>query len=127
MLFMEKKLLGVALEGLGKYSSGELEPSLEKTTHCRLTGIVTGLERKAKEWNEKYNIPDPNIYSYENFDSIKDNTDIDIVYVVLPNAMHADYVVRAAQAGKHVICEKPPAVTVDDCDRMIMAWRNAGV
>ena len=124
---MNKEKLGVALVGLGKYSTGELAPALEKTTHCRLAGIVTGSDKKAKEWKEQHGIAESNVYDYQNFDSIKDNPDIDIVYVVLPNAMHAEYVIRAAKAGKHVICEKPMAVTDQDCERMIAACREAGV
>src|SRR5688572_20220658 len=109
------KKLGIALVGLGSYSSEELAPALEETQHCYLAGIVTGSSAKEKEWCEKYRIPQQNVYNYQRFDSIKDNRDIDIVYVVLPNAMHAEYVVRAASAGKHVICEKPMATTVQDC------------
>ncbi|HVK47841.1 MAG TPA: Gfo/Idh/MocA family oxidoreductase, partial [Pseudobacter sp.] len=116
-----QKKLGIALVGLGGYSSGQLAPALQETEHCYLAGIVTGTPQKAIDWKSKYNIPDANIYNYENFDEISKNKDIDIVYVVLPNALHAEYVVRAAKAGKHVICEKPMAVTVEDCDRMIAA------
>lgn len=121
---MKNKKLGIALVGLGKYSAGELAPALEKTAHCTLTGIITGLSQKAKEWKEKYCIPENNIYNHQNFDSMKDNSEIDIVYVVLPNAMHAEYVVRAVEAGKHVICEKPMAVTTEECDRMMQACRT---
>ncbi|MEJ7741040.1 MAG: Gfo/Idh/MocA family oxidoreductase [Chitinophagaceae bacterium] len=81
---------------------------------------------KIPEWKKDYDIPDSHIYNYENFDDIKDNPDIDIVYVVLPNALHAEFVVRAAKAGKHVICEKPMAVTVEECDTMIAACTDAG-
>ena len=118
--------LGIALVGLGSYSGGQLAPALQETEHCYLAGIVTGTPSKIGEWKGKYGIPDSNVYNYGNFDSIKDNRDIDIVYVVLPNALHAEYVIRAAKAGKHVICEKPMAVTVADCDRMISACREAG-
>ncbi|MBC7949646.1 MAG: Gfo/Idh/MocA family oxidoreductase [Chitinophagaceae bacterium] len=121
-----QKKLGVALVGLGGYSSGQLGPALRETQNCYLAGIVTGTPAKADTWKSRYDIPEKSIYNYENFDTIKDNPDIDIVYVVLPNAMHAEYVVRAAKAGKHVICEKPMAVTVDDCDRMIAACNAAG-
>jgi predicted dehydrogenase len=120
------KKLGIALVGLGKYSSGQLAPALQETKQCYLAGIVTGSPDKADKWKSKYNIPDKNIYNYQNFDSIKDNPDIDIVYVVLPNAMHAEYVIRAAKAGKHVICEKPMATNVEDCQRMIDACKEAG-
>ena len=121
-----KDKLGIALLGLGSYSEGQLAPALQETQHCFLAGIVTGTPDKAAKWKKKYNIPDANIYNYQNFDSIKDNPDIEIIYVVLPNALHAEYVVRAAAAGKHVICEKPMAVTVEDCDRMIAACKDAG-
>lgn len=122
----EQKKLGIALVGLGGYSSGELAPALQETKECYLSGIVTGTPAKAERWKREYNIPDKNIYNYQNFDSIKDNPDIDIIYVVLPNALHAEYVVRAAKAGKHVICEKPMAITMEDCDRMINACKEAG-
>jgi len=121
------KKLGVALVGLGSYSEGELGPALKETKHCHLAGIVSGSEDKRKRWRKEYDIPESNIYSYEGFDSIKDNSAIDIIYVVLPNSMHKEYVIRAAQAGKHVICEKPLACTVEECDEMIAACRRAGV
>lgn len=124
---MEKDKLGIALVGLGTYSGEELAPALQQTAHCYLAGIVTGNRKKAEEWKAKYKIPDGNVYSYENFDAIMDNPDIDIVYVVLPNAQHAEYTIRAARAGKHVICEKPMAVTVKECEDMIRACSEAGV
>lgn len=116
---------GIALVGLGKYSEGQLAPALQETRQCYLAGIVTGTPDKAEKWKNKYRIPEKNIYNYENFDKIRDNPDIDIVYIVLPNSMHTDYVLRAARAGKHVICEKPMAITVEDCDRMIEACKKA--
>src|SRR6187399_2354547 len=118
--------LGIALVGLGNYAGGQLAPALLQTSNCYLAGIVTGTPSKIPVWKEKYNIPDKNIYNYETFDSIKDNPDIDIVYVVLPNSMHAEYTIRAAKAGKHVICEKPMALNVEECDQMIAACKAAG-
>jgi predicted dehydrogenase len=118
--------LGIALVGLGGYAGGQLAPLLQQTEHCYLAGIVTGTPSKIPTWKEKYNIPDKNIYNYENYDSIKDNPDIDIIYVVLPNSMHAEYTIRGFAAGKHVICEKPMALTVEDCDKMIAAGKKAG-
>lgn len=117
--------LGIALVGLGGYAGGQLAPALLQTEHCYLAGIVTGTPSKIPAWKEKYNIPDKNIYSYDNYDSIKDNPDIDIIYVVLPNNMHAEYTIRGFEAGKHVICEKPMAITVEDCDKMIAARKKA--
>lgn len=123
----QKKKLGIALVGLGSYSTYQLAPALQDTKHCYLAGIVTGTPAKEKEWAEKYKIPKSNIYNYQNFDSIADNDAIDIVYVVLPNAMHADFCIRAAKAGKHVICEKPMAMNVGECDAIMAACKKAGV
>ncbi|MCX2719492.1 Gfo/Idh/MocA family protein [Lentiprolixibacter aurantiacus] len=123
----EEKKLGIALVGLGSYSTYQLAPALQDTQHCYLAGIVTGTPAKEVSWAKKYNIPRKNIYNYQNFDSIADNKDIDVVYVVLPNSMHAEFSIRAARAGKHVICEKPMAINVQECDEIIKACRDAGV
>ncbi len=121
------KKLGVALVGLGNYSNLQLAPALLETQLCRLSAIVTGSPEKVPVWCEKYNIPKKNVYNYANFDSIKDNPDVDIVYVVLPNSMHAEFTIRAAKAGKHVICEKPMALNVRECEQMIKACQEAKV
>ena len=122
----KQKKLGIALVGLGYYSS-ILAESLQSTQQCALTGLVTGTPSKEKTWGDKYNIPKKNIYNYQNFDAIADNPDIDIVYVVLPNSMHAEFSIRAAKAGKHVICEKPMAMNVKECEEIIAACKNANV
>ncbi len=88
---------------------------------------MTGSPEKIPEWRKKYGIAEKNVYNYENFDEIAGNKDIDIIYVVLPTGMHAEYCIRAAKAGKHVICEKPMAGTVEECDAMIAAAKEAGV
>ena len=119
----KKDKLGVALVGLGYYSTDLLAPALQQTQHCYLAGIVTGTPSKAEAWKKQYNIPDKNIYTYQTFDKIADNDDIDVVYVVLPPSMHKEYVIRAANAGKHVWCEKPMAVTPDECQAMINACK----
>jgi predicted dehydrogenase len=122
----KNKKLGVALVGLGKYASEQLATALQETQHCQLVAIVTGTKAKEQEWITKYHLKKENVYNYDNFDSIKDNPDIDIVYVVLPNSMHAEFTIRAAKAGKHVICEKPMATSVADCEKMIAACKEAG-
>jgi glucose-fructose oxidoreductase len=120
----KKERLGVALVGLGYYSTDLLAPALQQTKNCYLAGIVTGTPAKAESWKKKYNIPDKNIYNYQNFDQIANNADIDVVYVVLPPSMHPEYVIRAANAGKQVWCEKPMATTAKDCQAMIDACRK---
>lgn len=121
-----ERKLGVALVGLGKYSTGQLAPALQQTKLCRLVGIITGSPAKAAKWKEQYQLADKDIYNYKTFDRIIENPDIDVVYVVTPNALHAEFAVRAAQAGKHVMCEKPMATTVADARRMIAASKKAG-
>lgn len=123
----KKTSLGIALVGLGSYSTHQLAPALQDTEFCHLAGIVTGTPSKKHQWTQQYKIPEENIYNYENFDRIADNDDIDIVYVVLPNSMHAEFSIRAAKAGKHVICEKPMAISVAECDAIIEACASAGV
>ena len=120
----KKQKLGVALVGLGYYSTDLLAPALQLTEHCYLAGIVTGSPEKAGKWKEKYNIPEKNIYNYDNFDSVINNKDIDVIYIVLPTFMHKDFVVRAANAGKHVWCEKPMAMTAEECEIMIKACKE---
>jgi glucose-fructose oxidoreductase len=120
----KKDKLGIALVGLGYYSTDLLAPALQLTEKCYLAGIVTGTPSKAEVWKAKYNIPDKNIYNYQNFDQIANNPDIDVVYVVLPPSMHREFVVRAAKAGKHVFCEKPMAPSVADCIAMIEACKK---
>lgn len=117
--------LGVALLGLGGYASGQLAPALQETQHCYLAGIVTGTPSKIPEWQEKYDIPDSNVYNYDNFDDIASNDAIDVVYIVTPNALHLPFAVRAAEAGKHVICEKPMEISSDRCREMIAACKKA--
>lgn len=116
-----KEKLGVALVGLGYYSTDLLAPALQLTEHCYLAGVVTGTPSKAEKWKQAYTLQDKNIYNYQNFDSIANNPDIDVIYIVLPPSMHAEYVIRAANAGKHVWCEKPMAITEAECKSMIDA------
>jgi predicted dehydrogenase len=125
-LLQPDRKLGIALVGLGSYSTNQLAPALQETQFMKLTGIVTGTPEKARQWKEKYHIKEANIYNYETYDKIKDNPEIDVVYIVLPNGMHAEYTIRGARAGKHVICEKPMANSVRDCEAMIEACDKAG-
>jgi glucose-fructose oxidoreductase len=123
----EPRRLGVALVGLGSYSTHQLGPALRKTKHCRLTGVVTGTRAKGVEWAREYGFPDRNVFGYDTMGAMAGNPDIDIVYVVTPNSLHAEHCIAAAKAGKHVICEKPMATSVADCDAIIAACRAAGV
>lgn len=122
-----KEKLGVALVGLGSYSSGRLAPGLQRTEHCELRGIVTGTPSKIPVWQERYDIPDNNVYNYQTMPEIADNDDIDIVYIVVPTGLHAVYAILAANAGKHVFCEKPMAMNVQECQAIISAAKKNNV
>jgi predicted dehydrogenase len=121
------RTIGYAMVGLGVISMQHFMPGLKDAKQSRLTGLVSGHRDKAEKNAAEYSVPTSAIYSYENFDSIRDNKAIDAVYIALPNNMHAEYVIRAAKAGKHVLCEKPMATSVDDCKAMIEACRSANV
>ncbi len=120
------KKIGFALCGLGNLSTRQLAPALQETQFCRLTGIVTGHPAKAAQWKAQYGIPDKNIYNYDNMESMADNPDIDVVYVVTPNGLHAESTIKAARAGKHVLSEKPMEISVEKCQQMIDECNKAG-
>lgn len=118
--------LGVALVGMGGYATGQLAPALQETEHCYLSAFVTGTPSKEGKYGDMYNIPDSHIYNYDNYEEMADNPDIDIVYVVLPNNMHAEYSIRALNIGKHVTCEKPMAINYSEALSMVEAAKKAG-
>ena len=122
--FKPSRKLGVALVGLGYYSRDLLAPALQLTSHCELRGIVTGTPSKIPVWQAKYGIADKNVYNYQNMHQLINNDDIDVVYIVLPNAMHKKYTIIAAEAGKHVWCEKPMATNAKDCEAMIASCKQ---
>jgi len=119
-------VLRVAIMGLGGYGTRVAEAMID-CKRAKLTGVISGTPSKIKNWQAKYNIPEKNCYNYSNFDNIKDNPDIDAVYVITPNALHHDQVIRVAKAGKHVICEKPMAVNAREGQEMVDACHKANV
>ncbi len=118
--------LGYAIVGLGYYGLQTIMPQFVDCEHSRVTALVSGDRAKALATAAKYGVPERSIYTYADFDRIRDNPDVDIVYVCLPNSMHAEYTIRAAKAGKHVMCEKPMAISVAECEAMIRACKTAG-
>ena len=122
----EGPVLRVAILGLGSYGT-RVADAMQSCTKAKLVGAISGTPAKLKNWQSKYNIPEKNCYNYENFDRIKDNPDIDAVYVITPNALHHDQVIRVAKAGKHAICEKPMALNAKEGQEMIDACKKAKV
>ncbi len=113
--------VGYCVVGLGRISVDHFLPGLLRSQHGKVTGLVSGTPDKAQKLAAQYGVPPSSVYSYEQYDRIRDNPAVDAVYIGLPNSMHAEYTVRAAKAGKHVLCEKPMATTVADARAMIAA------
>src|SRR6266566_9739821 len=118
--------LGWAIVGLGSLSINQILPAFSQCEKSKVVALVSGHPDKAKKLALRYAVDPKNIYNYQNYDSIRDNPEVDIIYIVLPNGMHAEYTIRGFQAGKHVLTEKPMANTPDDCQKMIDAARKAG-
>jgi predicted dehydrogenase len=119
-------VLKVAIMGLGGYGTMVAEAMKDCKT-AKLTGVISGTPSKIKNWQAKYNIPEKNCYNYENFDAVKNNPDIDAIYVITPNGLHKEHVIRVAKAGKHAICEKPMAINAKEGQEMVDACKKANV
>jgi len=119
-------VLKVAIMGLGSYGTRVAEAMLS-CKRAKLTGVISGTPSKIKNWQAKYGIAEKNCYNYETFDQIKNNPDIDAVYIITPNALHHQQAIRVAQAGKHVICEKPMALNAMEGLEMVTACKKANV
>lgn len=122
----EGPLLRVAIMGLGSYGTRVAE-AMQSCKRAKLVGVISGTPAKIKTWQSKYNIPEKNCYNYSNFDRIRDNPDIDAVYIITPNGLHREQAIRVAKAGKHVICEKPMALNAREGQDMIDACKKANV
>jgi predicted dehydrogenase len=122
----DEKILRVAIMGLGSYANRVAE-AMKTCTRAKLVGVVSGTPSKIEDWQKKYGIEAKNCYNYENFDRIKDNPDIDVVYMTTPNSLHKPHCIRLAKAGKHVISEKPMALTAAEGREMVAACKAAGV
>jgi predicted dehydrogenase len=122
----QDQLLRVAIMGLGSYGE-RVADAMQDCKKAKLVGVISGTPSKITAWQQKYNIPEGNCYNYENFDQLKNNPNIDAVYVITPNGLHKDQVIRVAKAGKHVICEKPMAINAKEGQEMVDACKKANV
>ena len=122
------KKLGLAIVGLGGYATGNIAPEVAACEHVTLAGVVTGNpDTKGKEWAAQYGFPEDAIYTYDTVDKIAEDDRIDLVHIALPNSMHAEFAIKCAKAGKHVMVEKPMAISSEECEAMIAAAKEAGV
>ncbi len=117
--------VGYAIVGLGHIALDEMIPAIAQSKRSRVTALVSGHPEKAAAVARQYGIDPRNIYDYKHYDELRNNPAVQAVYIALPNSMHAEYTVRAARAGKHVLCEKPMATSSRDCQQMIDACKSA--
>jgi predicted dehydrogenase len=119
--------VGFAIVGLGRLSLDQILPAFGKTKLCKPVALVSGDPSKARKVAAQYGIKASAIYGYDNFEQIAHRPDVKVIYIVLPNSMHAEYTIRSAKIGKHVLCEKPMAVSVSECQKMVSACESANV
>lgn len=119
--------VGFAVVGLGHLSINQILPAIGTSKYCKLTALVSGDREKARKLAAQYGVPDSGLYDYTSYDKLANNPDVQVIYIVLPNSMHAEYVIRGAKARKHILCEKPMATSARDCERMIDACKQANV
>jgi glucose-fructose oxidoreductase len=123
-----KGKIGVALMGLGGFSKDTIAPEIIFCKNVWFAGVITGdPEGKGRAWAKEYGFPEKNIYHYDQIAELRNNPDIDFVHIVTPNGLHAKHTIEVAKAGKHILCEKPMAITSDECRLMISECKKAGV
>lgn len=114
-----------AVVGLGHIAQAAILPAFRHArTNSQLAALFSGDEVKRQRLGKKYRVP---ALPYEEYEACLRSGEIDAVFIALPNSMHADYTIRAATHGVHVLCEKPMAVTVEECERMIQACNDHDV
>ena len=118
---------GYAIVGLGRLALGQILPAMGKSKYSKPVALVSGDREKALKIAAQYGIKHTSIYDYTTFDQLAQNADVKVIYIVLPNSMHAEFVARGARAGKHILCEKPMATSVKECESMIAACSKADV
>ena len=123
----DDRTVGIAVVGIGDFSIRHMLPAIARSRQARLAGLVSGNPGKARRTADAYGLAHDAIRGYEDFDAIADDDRVNAVYIVLPNALHAEFTERAFAAGKHVLCEKPMATSVAECERMLRARDEAGL
>lgn len=119
-----KGKLRYAVVGLGWIVQEDVLPAFSNTENSQLAALISGDATKREELGKKYQAP---TYSYEQYEECLKKENIDAVYIGTPNHLHLEHTVRAAKAGVHILCEKPMAVTEDECEQMISAAKENNV
>ena len=115
--------VGWGIVGIGYIVETTMAPAIVADPHCELIAGVSRDQGRADDFANKFGAQ----YAYVDYEEMLANQDVRAVFIATPNALHANQVVAAAQAGKHVLCEKPLATSVADASRVVEACRTAGV
>ena len=118
---------GFAIVGLGRLSLDQILPAMGKSKYCKPVALISGDRAKALKIAAQYGIKPASVYDYTTYDQLAHNPEVKVIYIVLPNAQHAEFTLRGAKTGKHILCEKPMATSVKECQQMIDACNKAGV
>lgn len=119
--------VGFAIVGLGRLSLDQILPAFAKSDYCKPVALVSGDRTKALKVAAQYGIAESNITDYAGYEKLRDMPGVDVIYIVLPNGMHREFVVRGAKTGKHILCEKPMANSASECEDMIAACKQANI
>lgn len=119
--------IGFAVVALGRLSVEQILPAFGQAKKSRLAALVSGSPDKLAVLGRQYGIPREALLGYEDFERLREMEDVKAVYIVLPNSMHKEYVLRSSAIRKHVLCEKPMATSSEDARSMIEACSSAGV
>jgi predicted dehydrogenase len=119
--------VGFAIVALGRLSVEQILPAFAQTRKCKLSAFVSGSPEKLEILGSQYGLSKSSLYSYDNLEQLKENEDVRVVYIVLPNSLHKEFVLRTAAIKKHILCEKPMATTSADAQSMVDACAAAGV
>ena len=122
-----KDRVGFAVVALGRLSVEQILPAFAQSKKCKVTALVSGSGEKLKALGALYGIPADSLYNYDNFERLAQNDAVQVVYIVLPNSMHREFVLRTAAIKKQILCEKPMATSSADAQLMIDACAHAGV
>jgi predicted dehydrogenase len=120
-----KQKIRYAVVGLGWFAQAAAMPAFTHAENSEFVALVSDDPVKQRELSEKYGIA--KTYSYEEYEACLNSGEVDAVYIALPNHLHCEYTARAAKAGVHVLCEKPMAVTPEECEEMIRVCRDNNV
>jgi len=119
--------IGYAIVGLGHLALEEVIPEIMGCKYSKLAALVSGDEQKMARVALQYGIEPEACYTYETYDELKDNDEVQVIYIILPNHMHKEFTIRGAKAGKHILCEKPMANSAAECRQMIKACKQNNV